>query len=67
MRVETPFEIKQRSSNRKVITEEPEDLQKDMAELNQVMMHEVHSAGSDSIRNESHLGQERQFKRPNSS
>jgi len=37
MRVEKPFEIKQLSSERKVITEELEDLQKDMAELNQVM------------------------------
>ena len=37
VRVEKPFEIKQRSSERKVITEELEDLRKDMAELNQVM------------------------------
>jgi len=37
MRVETPFKTKQRSSERKVITEELEDLQNDMAELNQVM------------------------------
>jgi len=37
MRVEKPFEIKQRSSERKLITEELQDLQKDMAELNQVM------------------------------
>jgi hypothetical protein len=37
MRVEKPFEIKQLSSEGKVITEELEDLQKDMAELNQVL------------------------------
>jgi len=37
MRVEKPFEIKQLSSERKVITEELEDLQKNMAELNQVL------------------------------
>jgi len=37
MRVEKPFEIKQLSSERKLITEELQDLQKDMAELNQVM------------------------------
>ena len=37
MRVEKPFEIKQLSYERKVITKELEDLQKDMAELNQVM------------------------------
>jgi len=37
MRAENPIGIKQRSSERKVITEDLEDLQKDMAELNQVM------------------------------
>jgi len=37
MRTEKPIEIKQRSSERKVITEDLEDLQKDMAELNKVM------------------------------
>jgi len=37
MRAENPIEIKQQSSERKVITEYLEDLQKDMAELNQVM------------------------------
>jgi len=37
MRVEKSFEIKQLSSERKLITEELQDLQKDMAELNQVM------------------------------
>ena len=37
MRAENPTESKQRSSKRKVITEDLEDLQKDMAELNQVM------------------------------
>ena len=37
MRVEKPLEIKQWSSERNVITEELEDLKKDMAELNQVM------------------------------
>ena len=37
MRVEKRFEIKQRSSERKIMTEELEDLQKDMAEINQVM------------------------------
>jgi len=34
---EKPFEIKQRSYERKVITEDLEDLQKDITELNQVM------------------------------
>ena len=37
MRVEKPFQIKQGSSERKVITEELKVLQKDMAELNHVM------------------------------
>jgi len=37
MREEKPIEIKQRGSERKVIAEDLEDLQKDMAELNQVM------------------------------
>jgi hypothetical protein len=37
MRVEKPFEIKQLSSERKLITEELQDLRKEMAELNQVM------------------------------
>ena len=37
MRAEKPIEIKQQSSERKVITEDLEDLQKDMAELSQVM------------------------------
>jgi len=37
MKAGKPIEIRQRSSERKVITEDLEDLQKDMAELNQVM------------------------------
>jgi hypothetical protein len=35
--VEKAFEIIQQSSERKVITEEPEDLQRDTVELNQVL------------------------------
>jgi len=37
MSVEKAFEINQQSSERKVITEELEDLQKDIVELNQVL------------------------------
>jgi len=37
MRAENPTEIKQRISERKLITEDLADLQKEMAELNQVM------------------------------
>jgi hypothetical protein len=37
MSVEKAFEIIQQSSERKVITEELEDLQRDIAEMNQVL------------------------------
>jgi len=50
MREEKPFEIKQLSSETKVITEEIEDLQKDISKLNKHDKN-VHSEGSDSIRN----------------